>query len=123
MKIKIAIFGGSGYGGSELLRILLLHPNAEISLVTANEHAGKAVSEVHRNLLGLTDLRFSRAPENSASLVDQDCAFLALPHGQAMENAPRIPANVKVIDLSGDFRLRDAAVFAQHYGREHSAMD
>jgi len=123
MKIKIAIFGGSGYGGAELLRILLLHPNAEIRFVTANEHAGKAVSEVHRNLLGLTDLRFSRAPENSASLVDQDCAFLALPHGQAMEVAPRIPANVKVIDLSGDFRLRDAAVFAQHYGREHSAMD
>jgi len=123
MKIKIAIFGGSGYGGAELLRILLLHPNAEISLVTANEHAGKAVSEVHRNLLGLTDLRFSKAPENSASLVDQDCVFLALPHGQAMEIAPRIPANVKVIDLSGDFRLRDAAVFAQHYGREHSAMD
>ncbi len=123
MKIKIAIFGGSGYGGAELLRILLLHPNAEIRFVTANEHAGKAVSEVHRNLLGLTDLRFSRAPENSASLVDQDCVFLALPHGQAMEIAPRIPANVKVIDLSGDFRLRDAAVFAQHYGREHSAMD
>ncbi len=123
MKIKIAIFGGSGYGGAELLRILLLHPNAEISLVTANEHAGKAVSEVHRNLLGLTDLRFSKAPENSASLVDQDSVFLALPHGQAMEIAPRIPANVKVIDLSGDFRLRDAAVFAQHYGREHSAMD
>src|SRR6266699_3319877 len=123
MKIKIAIFGGSGYGGAELLRILLLHPNAEISLVTANEHAGKAVSEVHRNLLGLTDLRFSKAPENSASLVDQDSVFLALPHGQAMEIAPRIPANVKVIELSGDFRLRDAAVFAQHYGREHMAMD
>src|SRR6184192_4124728 len=123
MKIKIAIFGGSGYGGAELLRILLLHPNAEIRFVTANEHAGKAVSEVHRNLLGLTDLRFSKAPENSASLVDQDCAFLALPHGQAMEIAPRIPANVKVIDLSGDFRLRDAAIFAQHYGREQTAMD
>ena len=123
MKIKIAIFGGSGYGGAELLRILLLHPNAEIRFVTANEHAGKAVSEVHRNLLGLTDLRFSRAPENSASLVDQDCVFLALPHGQAMEIAPRVPANVKVIDLSGDFRLHDAAVFAQHYGREQTAMD
>jgi len=122
MKIKITIFGGSGYGGAELLRLLLLHPNAEIRFVTANEHAGKAVSEVHCNLLGLTDLRFSKAPENSASLVDQDCVFLALPHGQAMEIAPRIPANVKVIDLSGDFRLRDAAVFAQHYGREHSAM-
>ena len=122
-KLRVAVFGGSGYGGSELLRILLFHPHAEVSLVTANEHAGKAVSEVHRNLLGLTDLRFSKALEDSASLVDQDCVFLALPHGQAMEIAPRVPANVKVIDLSGDFRLHDAAAFAQHYGREHSAMD
>ncbi|MBK7935449.1 MAG: hypothetical protein IPK01_18645 [Acidobacteria bacterium] len=61
-RIRIAIFGGSGYGGSELLRILLFHPNAEIVLVTANEHAGKAVSEVHRNLNGITDLRFEQAP-------------------------------------------------------------
>src|SRR5205807_9758775 len=122
MKLKIAIFGGSGYGGSELLRILLLHPNAEIRFVTANEHAGKAVSEVHRNLLGLTDLRFSKAPENLEGLADLDCVLFALPHGQAMEIAPRVPANVKVIDLSGDFRLQDASVFAQHYGREHTAM-
>jgi N-acetyl-gamma-glutamyl-phosphate reductase len=123
MRLKIAIFGGSGYGGAELLRILLLHPNAEIRFVTANEHAGKAVSEVHRNLLGLTDLQLSKAPEDPAGLVDLDCVFLALPHGQAMEIAPRVPANVKVIDLSGDFRLHDSAVFARHYGREQTAMD
>src|SRR5438874_3874485 len=123
MKLRLAIFGGSGYGGSELLRILLLHPNAEIRFVTANEHAGKAVSEVHRNLLGLTNLQFMKAPEDLESLANLDCVFLALPHGQAMEIAPRVPANVKVIDLSGDFRLRDASVFALHYGREHSAMD
>ncbi len=123
MKLKIAIFGGSGYGGSELLRILLLHPNAEITLVTANEHAGQAVGEVHRNLFGLTDLKFSRAPEDLESLSDLNCIFLALPHGQAMEIAPRLPASAGVIDLSGDFRLRDAASFVQHYGREHSAMD
>jgi len=123
MKLKIAIFGGSGYGGSELLRILLLHPDAEISLVTANEHAGKAVGEVHRNLFGLTDLKFSKAPEDLNNLNDLDCIFLALPHGQAMEVAPQLPASACVIDLSGDFRLRDAASFAQHYGREHSAMD
>ena len=123
MKRKIAIFGGSGYGGSELLRILLLHPDAEISLVTANEHAGKAVGEVHRNLFGLTDLKFSKAPEDLNNLADLDCIFLALPHGQAMEIAPQLPASACVIDLSGDFRLRDPASFAQHYGREHSAMD
>ena len=123
MKINVGIFGGSGYGGSELLRILLLHPNVEIKLVTANEHAGKAVGEVHRNLFGLTDLKFTKAPEDLKSLADLDCIFLALPHGQAMEIAPQLPANASVIDLSGDFRLRDAASFAQHYGREHSAMD
>jgi N-acetyl-gamma-glutamyl-phosphate reductase len=122
MKLKIAIFGASGYGGSELLRILLLHPNAEIKFVTANEQAGKAVGDVHRNLLGLTDLQFTKAPDNLETLSDLDCAFFALPHGQAMELAPRLPSNVKVIDLSGDFRLSDSLSFAQHYGREHVAI-
>jgi N-acetyl-gamma-glutamyl-phosphate reductase len=120
--IRIAIFGGSGYGGSELLRILLQHPNAEIAFVTANEHAGKAVSDVHKNLLGVTNLRFVKA-EDLSSLDDIDCAFFALPHGQAMEIAPTLPASVKIIDLSGDFRLSDAEVFAAHYGREQTAMD
>src|SRR5437870_6645822 len=103
MKIKIAIFGGSGYGGSELLRILLLHPNAEIRFVTANEHAGKAVSEVHRNLLGLTDLRFGKAPGDFESLADLDWVFLPLPPGQPRDMAPRLPPSAKVIDRSGDF--------------------
>ena len=122
-RIRVGIFGGSGYGGSELLRILLPHPNAEIAFVTANEHAGKPVSEVHRSLHGLTDLTLSKVPEELENLTDLDCAFLALPHGQAMEIAPRLPPNVKVIDLSGDFRLRDQAEFEQHYNREHTAMD
>lgn len=121
-KLQVAIFGGSGYGGSEVLRILLQHPNAEIQFVTAHEQAGKAVTEVHKNLLGLTDLKFTKAPEDLNSLRSLDCVFFALPHGQAMEIAPRLPANVKVIDLSGDFRLSDADIFAKHYGREHTAM-
>ncbi|HYX28667.1 MAG TPA: N-acetyl-gamma-glutamyl-phosphate reductase [Pyrinomonadaceae bacterium] len=121
--IKSAIFGGSGYGGSELLRILLQHPNAEIQFVTANEHAGKAVSEVHKNLLGLSNLKFVKAPEQLDNLGAIDCAFFALPHGQAMEIAPKLPPKVKVIDLSGDFRLSDAEIFARHYGREQTAME
>ena len=123
MTIKIAIFGGSGYGGSELLRILLQHPHTEIQFVTANEHAGKAVSDVHKNLLGVTEQKFIKVPEAVEGLSDVDCAFFALPHGQAMKIAPQLPAQVKVIDLSGDFRLSDADVFAQHYGREHTAID
>jgi N-acetyl-gamma-glutamyl-phosphate reductase len=81
------------------------------------------VGEVHRNLYGLTDLRFEKAPEDFESLSSLDCVFLALPHGQALEVAPRLPAGVKVVDLSGDFRLRDAAAFAEAYGREHTAAD
>jgi N-acetyl-gamma-glutamyl-phosphate reductase len=122
-KIKIAIFGGSGYGGSELLRILLFHPNAEIVLVTANEHAGKAVGEVHRNLFGLTDLRFEKVPENLSTLENIDVAFFALPHGQALSQIPNLPSNVKIVDLSGDFRINDADVFKQFYKLEHTATD
>lgn len=119
-KIRIAIFGGSGYGGSELLRILLAHPNAEIVTVTANEHAGKAVGSVHRNLFGLTDLSFSPAPEDFSSLGDVDVAFFALPHGQALNLVPKLPAGVKAIDLSGDFRIDDADVFKKYYGLDHA---
>lgn len=122
-KLRIAIFGGSGYGGSELLRLLLMHPQTEIAIVTANEHAGKAVGEVHKNLYGLTDLRFETAPEDFSGLKDLDFVFLALPHGQAIDVVPRLPENLKVIDLSGDFRLRDRVVFEKFYKREHTAFD
>lgn len=122
-KIKIAIFGGSGYGGSELLRVLLFHPNADIKLVTANEHAGKAVSDVHKNFLGLTELSFEKAPDDLSSLHDIDLAFFALPHGQALTLVPQLPANVKVIDLSGDFRIDDAEVFKKFYKLDHTAAD
>src|SRR5690349_20023302 len=110
-KIKVAIFGGAGYGGSELLRILLLHLHVEIVFVTANEHAGKPVGEVHRNLLGLTNLSFIKAPEDLDSLGDLDCVFFALPHGQAMSIVPSLPPSIKAIDLSCDFRLRDESQF------------
>jgi N-acetyl-gamma-glutamyl-phosphate reductase len=124
-KIKVGIFGGSGYGGSELLRILLFHPHVELVFVTANEHAGKRVGEVHRNLHGLTELSFIKAPEELAdldSLSNADCVFLALPHGQAMSIVPSLGSSIKAIDLSGDFGLRDESQFQKHYKLEHSAM-
>ena len=123
MTLKVGIFGGSGYGGAELLRLLLMHPHAEISVVTANEHAGKRVGDVHRNLYGLTDLTFTTAPEELDSLKELDFLFLSLPHGQAIDVLPRLPRELKVIDLSGDFRLSDRAAFEQHYNREHTAFD
>lgn len=118
-KIKIGIFGGSGYGGSELLRILLFHPNAEIVFVTANEHAGKGVAAVHRNLNTLTDLVFIPSPDDLSSLPDIDIAFFGLPHGQALNLIPRLPDGVKAVDLSGDFRIDDAEVFERYYKKTH----
>src|SRR5215211_6035463 len=123
-RIKVAIFGGSGYGGSELLRILLFHPHVDVVLVTANEHADKRVAEVHRNLHGLTDLSFVKQPETIDGVLDNvDCVFFALPHGQAMSLVPQLPPHVKGIDLSGDFRLRDQSLFESHYKQPHTAMD
>ena len=119
MKIRTAICGGSGYGGSELLRILLFHPDVEIRFVTANEQAGKAVTDVHRNLRGLTDLVFTVAPDDLSSLTDIDVAFFALPHGHAMTLIPQMPSGIKAIDLSGDFRIDDPDIFRQFYMLEH----
>ncbi|HEX6280442.1 MAG TPA: N-acetyl-gamma-glutamyl-phosphate reductase [Pyrinomonadaceae bacterium] len=116
--IKAAIFGGSGYGGSELLRILLPHPNVDIALVTANEHAGKPVGEVHRNLNGLTDLSFEKAP-NDLSVIDVDVVFFALPHGQALGLVPQLQPHIKAIDLSGDFRIDDPETFTKFYKLDH----
>jgi len=118
--IRAGIFGGSGYGGSELIRILLFHPDVEIAFVTANEHAGKCVSDVHRNLLGLTDLSFQKAPDDLSGIADIDVAFFALPHGQALMLIPQLPANVKAIDLSGDFRIDDAETFQKYYKLDRS---
>ncbi len=121
--IRVGIFGGSGYGGSELIRILLFHPQVEIVFVTANEQAGKPLGEVHRNLNGLTNLSFTKSPAAPENLAGVECVFLALPHGQAMEIVPRLPVSIKAIDLSGDFRLREQEVFEKHYKQPHTAME
>jgi N-acetyl-gamma-glutamyl-phosphate reductase common form len=120
--IRAGIFGGSGYGGSELVRILLFHPDVEIAFVTANEHAGKCVSDVHRNLLGLTDLSFQKAPESLSKIDDIDVAFFALPHGQALNLVPQLSPDTKVIDLSGDFRINDAEMFKKYYQLDRNEM-
>ncbi len=122
-KIKIGIFGGSGYGGSELLRILLFHPKAEIVFVTGNEHAGRPVSDVHRNLHSLTDLSFVAIPDDLDDLMELgqiDVAFFGLPHGQALELVPKLPVGTKAIDLSGDFRINDSEIFEAYYKRPHA---
>jgi N-acetyl-gamma-glutamyl-phosphate/LysW-gamma-L-alpha-aminoadipyl-6-phosphate reductase len=116
--MKASIVGASGYGGGELLRLLLGHPKVEVAQVTSERQTGQFVYGCHPNLRGRTELKFS----SSSDLEPVDCLFLALPHGEAMgrivEFARLAP---RIVDLSADFRLRAATDYARWYGNEHTA--
>lgn len=101
-KIKVGIIGGAGYTAGELLRILINHPNVEISWVNSSSHAGSAISSVHGGLIGDTDLIFS----DTIDLHGIDALFLCSAHGKSKEfwQDKEMPANLKVIDLAQDFR-------------------
>ena len=101
-KIKVGIVGGAGYTGGELIRILINHPLVEMLCVQSNSNAGNLVSDVHADLLGDTDLKFTNVLSQ-----DIDVLFLCVGHGDAKKflNANNINSNVKIIDLSQDFRL------------------
>lgn len=118
--IKVGIYGGSGYTGQELIRLLLGHPEAKVVVATSRRFAGAPVSEIYPALSGRIDLVYTNeTPEVTAGLVD--FVFLALPHGVSMEIAPAfVHAGRKVVDLSADFRIRDLASYEAWYGR-HSA--
>jgi N-acetyl-gamma-glutamyl-phosphate reductase len=101
--IKIGIIGGAGYTAGELLRILLNHPGAEVTYIHSTSNSGKNVSAIHTDLLGDTELVFS-AEYNFTGL---DVIFLCMGHGKSVEfmNSVSLPENLKVIDLSTDFRM------------------
>jgi N-acetyl-gamma-glutamyl-phosphate/LysW-gamma-L-alpha-aminoadipyl-6-phosphate reductase len=114
--VNVAIVGGSGYTGGELLRLLIRHPKIEVAQVTSDSMAGKAVGRAHPNLRRVTDLVFTR----HAELEPTDVLFLAMPHGRAMERIPEFLSRAgRIIDLSADFRLRDPAQYRTYYGVEH----
>lgn len=119
-RLKVGIVGASGYTGGELLRLLLPHPNVEVTQVTAERNAGKWVHQVHPHLRGQTDLRFVTRDV----LAPCDVLFLALPHGEAQQHIHTY-ANLatRLIDLSADFRLNDAETYAAAYGSNHLAPD
>jgi LysW-gamma-L-alpha-aminoadipyl-6-phosphate/LysW-L-glutamyl-5-phosphate reductase len=120
MKTTVSILGGSGYGGGELLRLLLAHPCAEVKQVTSRSHLGEYVYQVHPNLRKRTQLKF----RDPANLEPVDVLFLAQPHGQAQHHIEEyVELSSKVIDLSSDFRLRDAAAYEQWYGEKHAAPE
>jgi len=113
--IKVAILGASGYTGGELIRLLLNHPNVEISHITAEKHAGKQISEVFPHLNGLLDLNLEKL--SAANIPgDIDLVFAALPHGASAEVIMELyERDLKIIDLGADFRLNEGN-YKEWYG-------
>jgi N-acetyl-gamma-glutamyl-phosphate reductase len=120
--IEVGIVGGTGYTGAELLRLLARHPQARVKVLTSRQEAGKRADALFPQLRGFCDLCYT-APDAEA-LAGCNAVFFATPHGTAMGMAPELVAKgVKVIDLSADFRLKDAAVYQQWYQHEHSCPE
>lgn len=120
--IQIGIVGGTGYTGVELLRILALHPEVEISVVTSRADTGTRVDAVYPSLRGYCDAVFT-APEVE-TLATCDVVFFATPNGTAMLMAEQLlQRGVKVIDLSADFRLQDVKQWEHWYGMQHACPD
>ncbi|MGW7276358.1 N-acetyl-gamma-glutamyl-phosphate reductase [Streptomyces sp. NPDC054864] len=118
--LTVAVAGASGYIGGELLRLLLGHPEVEVAAATSNRYAGRRVDTAHPNLRSVTDLTFIRPEE----LGTYDVLFLATPHGETMDRMGEFLAMAPhVIDLTGDFRLKDPAVYTAYYGGRHSAPE
>ncbi|MBI5200577.1 MAG: N-acetyl-gamma-glutamyl-phosphate reductase [Elusimicrobia bacterium] len=117
---KVGVWGGAGYTGGELLRLLSAHPGVELAQVASRSHAGEAVTKPHPHLRRLGGMKFS-AELDPAGL---DAIFLAGGHGEAMAWLPGVLSKgkaLKVVDLSADFRLKDAAQYPVFYGKAHAA--
>lgn len=121
--IKVGIVGGTGYTGSELLRILARHPQAKVTSITSRGEAGTSVAKLFPSLRGVMDELVFTTPDES-NLTECDVVFFATPHGVAAAQAKELTAaGVKVIDLAADFRLQDLAVWEKWYAHVHPAPE
>ena len=117
----VAILGASGYTGAELVRLIATHPSIRIAALTADRKAGQSMGEVfphlrHLDLPSLTTI-------DAVDFAGIDLAFCALPHATSQEVIAKLPRDLKIVDLSADFRIRDPKVYAKWYGHEHLALD
>lgn len=123
--ISVAIVGGTGYTGIELIRLLSSHPEVSIDLLTSRSEAGTRADEIFPSLRGISDIVFSDLGDDTlTALKERDVVFFATPHGVAMKQAEALTtAGVKVIDLAADFRLQSLAEFEQWYQQPHSCPE
>src|SRR6266571_1733928 len=125
-KVKVGIVGASGYSGEELVRLLLAHPQVELTAVTSRQYAGQTLAQVFPKFANHPRARTLHFCEPKAELLAREAqiVFLALPHGVAAEfAAPLLELGCQVIDLSADFRLKSAEVYKEFYGHEHLAPE
>jgi N-acetyl-gamma-glutamyl-phosphate reductase len=116
---RAAVVGGSGYGGAELIRRLLEHPQVELARVSSIDFVGEPLGAVHPNLEGRTDLVFEGLSPAEAAR-GMDVVLLGLPHKVSAQQAPELlRSGARIVDLSGDFRLRDPSAYAKYYGAAH----
>jgi N-acetyl-gamma-glutamyl-phosphate reductase len=122
-RFRAAVIGGSGYGGAEIIRRLLIHPEVDLVRVASIDHVGAPVGSVHLSLAGRTDLRFEDLSPRDAA-AGCDVVLMGLPHKVSALKAPEVlESGARVIDLSGDFRLRDAKAYERFYGVPHPRPD
>ncbi len=121
-QIKVGIIGGTGYTGVELLRLLVQHPDVELSVITSRSESGRPVSDLFPSLRGHCDLAFCE-PKSDA-FQGCDVVFSATPNGVAMTHARALlDSGTVLIDLAADFRIRDQATWEQWYGMEHACPE
>jgi N-acetyl-gamma-glutamyl-phosphate reductase len=116
--MKTAVIGGSGYAGGELLRLLAIHPNFEVLIVSAHSNAGELIQSVHPQLQSHKDQRFVSNEQIDFSEIE--LVFLALPHGESAALIAKIPAQIKIVDLGADYRLEDRTAWEKYYGGNHA---
>jgi len=120
--IKVGIVGATGYTGVELLRLLAVHPEVDIQIVTSRSESGKAVADLFPNLRGHLDLKYSMP--DIKTLCACDLVFFATPNGTAMKLVPELlEAGVRVIDLAADFRLKDLKEWEKWYAMKHACPE
>lgn len=121
--MQVGIVGATGFVGSEMLRLLLGHPEVEVAMVTSRQAAGRRVDETFPALRGRTDLKFEELDVQRLAEACQ-CAVLAVPHKEAMPIVPALlQAGLRVVDYSADFRLKDPEVYEQWYATPHVAPE
>jgi len=121
--IRVGVVASSGYIGGELLRLLLQHPDVELTVATSRSHVDEYLFRVHPNLRGITDLTFTKF-EQGIITERADVVFTALPHGESFKYVPQLASTgLRIIDLSADFRLKDPNSYKVWYGFEHPSPE